>query len=281
MLSVMMLALLLGVQGGDRAQPGLEAILEREAEYCRRLESAALDFVCLEDITEKIDQSKDIATLRWPSARDRPPTSVKRTFLYDFQFVRNGLDIKETRTLLKKNDKEMVVKDAALGTGNFVYQNAVLAPIGIFGSRWREAFSYKISGEGKVGGRSCLIVEAVPKGPSPEIDFLSGRSFIDVTTLEILKIEWSQERIGNYEVFEKRAKRYGMKPKITVTSEFEVEKNGIRFPSRHLIEEAYFGVGGMTNSGRFVRSKTTVIYREFRFFTVSVERTGANPQGKD
>jgi hypothetical protein len=264
--------LLLSAQTPEPPAATLEAILTHEAEYCRRLESAALDFVCLEDIVEKIDQSKDIASLRWQAPGDRPPTSIKRTFLYDFQFVRKGFEVKESRTLLRKNGKETFVMEAGLETRNFVYRNAVLAPLGIFGENWREAFAYRIVGEGRVGGRPCVIVEAVPERGGREIDLLSGRAFIDQTTLEILKIEWSEKRIGNYEVFEERAKRYAMRPLITVISEFEVEKNGIRFPSRHLIEESYYGAGGMERSGRFVRSRTTIVYRDFKFFTVTVEK---------
>jgi hypothetical protein len=164
--------LLLSTQIGNSPRPNLDEILQREAEYCRRLELAALEFVCLEDITEKIDQSKDINLIKWRSPRDRPPTSVKRTFLYDFQFIRKGGSIKETRTLLKQNGRDAEVKDAELETANFVYKNAVLAPVGIFGDRWREAFDYKISGEATFGGRSCLIISVVPKGSQSEIDFL-------------------------------------------------------------------------------------------------------------
>ena len=268
--------LLLSTQVDNSPRPTLDEILQREAEYCQRLELAALDFVCLEDITEKIDQSKDINLVKWSSPRDRPLTSVKRTFLYDFQFIRKGDSIKETRTLLKRNGRDVEVKDAELETGNFVYKNAVLAPIGIFGDKWREAFTYKITGDASVGGRPCLVISAVPKGPQPEIDFLSGRAFIDKSTLDILKIEWSDQKIGNYEAFVKRGERYRMKPRISVTSEFEAEKNGIRFPTRHLIEEAYYGAAGMDSSGKFVRSRTTVLYRDFKFFTVSVERDGNN-----
>jgi len=279
MINVMMSVLpvlLLSAQVGDSHRPSLDEILQREAEYCRRLELAALDFVCLEDITEKIDQSKDIALVTWRSPRDRPPYSVKRTFLYDFQFIRKDGSVKETRTLLKKNGKEMEVKDAELLTGTFVYKNAVLAPVGIFGAPWRDVFNYMISGEDTVGGRSCLIIDAVPKGAHAEIDFLSGRAFIDKSTLDILKIEWSEQKIGNYAAFEKRGERYGMKPRISVTSEFEAEKNGIRFPTRHLIEEAYFGAAGMSSPSKFVRSRTIVLYKDFKFFTVSVERDSFN-----
>jgi hypothetical protein len=44
-------------------------------------------------------------------------------------------------------------------------------------------------------------------------------------------------------------------------------KNGIRFPSRLFVEEAYISAWGRA----FVRSETAVVYRNFRFFTVEVE----------
>lgn len=267
--------LMLGTQAAGPAPVDLEAILEHEAEYCRRLESAALEFVCLEDVVEKIDQSKDIETLRWQTPRDRPPTSIRRTFLYDFQYVRKGSDVREMRTLIKKNGKETVVREAELETRNFVYRNAVLAPVGMFGEKWRNAFRYRLAGTGRAGGRDCVIVEATAKGGLAEVDFLSGRAFIDKATLEILKIEWSEKGIGNREIFERRANLYHMRPSITVISEFEIEKNGIRFPSRHLIEELYYGLGGMDRSGRFLRSRTTIVYREFKFFMVTVEKSFA------
>jgi hypothetical protein len=213
----------------------------------------------------------DIKLATWRSPQDRPPYSVKRTFVYDFQFIRRGGTLKETRTLLRLNGREMNVKNAELQTGIFIYKNAVLAPIGIFGAGWREYFTYRISGKGSVGGRLCLIIDVVPKGPHPEISFLCGKAFIDEASLDILRIEWSEQKIGNYAAFEKRGERYRMKPRISVISEFEVEKNGIRFPSKHLIEEAYFGLAGMETPSKFIRSRTTVVYKDFRFFTVSIE----------
>jgi len=56
-------------------------------------------------------------------------------------------------------------------------------------------------------------------------------------------------------------------PRITLTSEFAVEKNGLRFPSRLVAEEAYLNDRGRT----FVRSTTAVAYKDFKFFTVEVD----------
>jgi hypothetical protein len=57
-----------------------------------------------------------------------------------------------------------------------------------------------------------------------------------------------------------------MRPSVTTSSEFEIERNSDRFPSRYLIREAYNGFGGMNRSARFSRSSTTIVYRELKFF---------------
>lgn len=101
----------------DFPQIDLSEILKKEAEYCRKLEGSVLDFICLEEITEKINQSKDIK-MDQPSlggmtdgvwSREKaviPASKIRRTFLYDYQFIRKDNQIKESRTLLEENGKK-------------------------------------------------------------------------------------------------------------------------------------------------------------------------------
>ena len=260
-------------------QKGLPDILKAAAEYCRKLENAALDFVCLEEITEKINRSREIradapgvrySTRAGETVRKPAPvltSFVTNTYVYDYQFIRKGGRLKETRTLLEENRKKKAEKDAKLKTINFVYQNALLGPVGVLGERWQPYYDYKIAGEESVDGRSVLIIDAIPKTPNPEIRFLYGKIRIDKQTNDILEIAWNQERIGNFEIFEKRGYDYNAEPQISVISEFNIVKNGIRFPSKMKVEEAYLDKSG----SKFVRSVTTVTYKDFRYFTVEVE----------
>lgn len=118
-LSGIAIGLLLSIaQAGDALRPDLGKILEREAQYCLRLEQAALNFVCLEDIAEKVNLTKDIKVDQsalfdmmtdgvWVRSKAGiPPRKIKRTFRYDFQFIREGSRILETRTLLQENGKK-------------------------------------------------------------------------------------------------------------------------------------------------------------------------------
>jgi hypothetical protein len=257
----------------------LPDILKAAAEYCRKLENAALDFVCLEEITEKINRSREIradapgvrySTRAGETSRKPAPvltSFVTNTYVYDFQFIRKDGRLKETRTLIEENRKKKAEKDAKLKTINFVYQNALLGPIGVLGERWQPYYDYKIAGEESVDGRTVLIIDVVPKAPNPGIRFLYGKIRIDKQTKDILEIAWSQERIGNFEVFEKRGYDFNAEPQITIISEFAVVKNGIRFPSKMKVEEAYMDKSG----SKFVRSVTTVTYKDFRYFTVEIE----------
>jgi hypothetical protein len=54
-----------------------------------------------------------------------------------------------------------------------------------------------------------------------------------------------------------------MTPRIVLTSDYGIEKNGIRFPSRYTVQETY-----ARGVRRFQRSETTVVYDQYKFFTV-------------
>jgi hypothetical protein len=82
-----------------------------------------------------------------------------------------------------------------------------------------------------------------------------------------LKIEWDVRSAGNYEKIVEFAKRINSEPRITMISEYEIEKNGIRFPSKYLVREAYYSRRGRT----FVRSEINVTYEEYKFFTVDTK----------
>src|SRR5512145_2150998 len=61
----------------------LAAILEKAAYYCWRLDRAAIDFVCREEVSEMTNRFRRTFS----------------SFLYDFQFVRKKDEVKEQRTI--------------------------------------------------------------------------------------------------------------------------------------------------------------------------------------
>ncbi len=262
----------------------LESLLEKTAEYCRKLESAVLYFICREEISEKIDPALDVPpppTIRswstienWNGLDSRgavvmsaAPPKIKNSYVYDYQCVRKDEQIRETRTLLQENGKKKNEANAALKTSVILYANAMLGPGGIFRKSYQAEYDYTIVGSDKFERKPVIIVDAKPKPDAPEANTLYGKAWIDPVTGNIMKIEYSEKRIGHYEVFEMRGKKYDRTPRVMQRAEFSVEKNGVRFPSKLFVEEAYLNQRGRA----FVRSETTVVYKNFKFFTVEVD----------
>jgi len=261
----------------------LEALLDRAAEYCRRLESSAFDFVCREEITESLDPGLDVGLKRIGAAvvtevpgstRYSGPTliirnvrKIKHTYVYDYQCVRAGRTIREVRTQLKEDRKKKVVPNADLATSVVVFGNALLGPVGIFGERFRPSYDFSVAGEDTIGKARVLVVDATPRPGAPPTRNLYGKAWVDPKTGDILRIEWSENRVGHYDIFEERGKKFGRTPRLVIRSDFSAEKNGIRFPSRLYVEEAYLSEKGKA----FVRSKTEVAYADFKFFSVDYD----------
>jgi hypothetical protein len=259
-------------------QPQLPALLAKAAEYCRKLESSAFDFVCREEIAESIDPSLDVAkgalvpipgltSYKGPTFTISTLRKIKHKFVYDYQCVRAGRAIREMRTQLEENGKKKVVPNAELKTSVVVFGKALLGPVGLFGERFQPDYDFAKAGEEKIGKIRVLVVDAKPKPGAPSSRNLYGKAWIDPVTGNILKIEWSESRVGRFDIFEKRGQLYQRKPRLIISSEFSAEKNGIRFPSRLSVEEAYLKESGKA----FIRSKTEVVYKDFKFFTVSYD----------
>jgi hypothetical protein len=270
------------------AAPSLQEVLAKAAEYCRKLESSAFDFVCREEIRETVDPKYDALARQNPkspaSVNDlgvgasnyMGPTitistvnKIKRSFVYDYQCIRASRTIRETRTELEENGKKMVRENAELQTSVIVFGTALLAPVGVFGERFQPGFDFSVAAEERNEKTKAvvLVVDSKPKPGAPQTRNLYGQAWIDAATGNILKIEWSEDRVGNFDVFEKRGELYKRKPRLIIRSEFSAEKNGIRFPSHLYVEETY-----LKDSGKpFIRSKTDVVYKDFKFFTVEYE----------
>ena len=265
----------------DNSDVDLPALLDSAADYCRKLEGAALDFVCLEKIVEIFDPKLDVKPpIVYPLEKLVTMTNIdrlkdlsirfppkKNTYIYDYQCIRKKGELIERRTLLRENGRKRNEPNVELKTSVVLYQHILLGPVGIFSSRNQPLYDYAVVGRKKIKRRSVIIVEAVPKRDAPSSEVLFGKAWIDPVSGDILKIEWNPERVGHFERFQKRGENYGLEPKLTLMSEFEVAKNGLRFPTCFFAEEAY-----LTKTGRsFVRSATTVTYQDFKFFTVEVE----------
>ncbi len=236
---------------GDQEE--LELILKKCAEYCERLNNVSLYFVCKEEIKEKIYNFRAVE---------------KNMYIYDYQLIRKGNSTNEQRILIKENGQEKNDLDAQLKTKRFQHKFIVFGPIGLLGQKQQKNYNYKILKNVNYKKEKAVILEASPKFPQ-EDDSLYGKIWIRKKDFAILKIEWEQESLRNFEIIEKLAERINAAPIITFISEFGFEKNKIRFPNKYSVEEVYRYLprGGR----RFRMSITTVIYDNYKFFIVDTK----------
>lgn len=237
-------------------QEELELILKKCEEYCERLSSAVLDFICKETITEEIRSRSG-----WNLGAE------KNIYVYDYQLIKKGNSKDEQRILIEENGQEKNDLDAQLKTKRFQYKFIVFGPIGLLGQKQQKNYDYKILKNVNYKKEKAVIIEALPKFPG-EFDALYGKIWIRKKDFAILKIEWEQESMRNFEIIEKLAERINATPLITFISEFGFEKNKIRFPNKYSVEEIYIPRQG---GRRFLRSEITVVYDNYKFFIVETK----------
>ena len=256
---IVFLVQIYGQRTDSTQQAELEAVLKNCADYCKKLEHSSLYFVCTEEIIERI-----YYFLR-PTSIGLRPTGLfkKNTFIYDYQLIRKDNKIIEKRNLIRENGKKKDEKDASLKTEMFEHKYVVFGPIGLLSEAWQRHHEYRILKEEKIRDEKAIIVEAVPHS-GQELEHLFGKAWIRKDDFSILKIEWYQRSMGNFEKIEEFAKELNAEPQITFISEYAFEKNGIRFPSKYFVKEEYIH----PYRRNIRRSETTVTYRDYKFFTV-------------
>jgi len=228
----------------------LAAILKKSGEYCQRLDRAALDFVCLEEVTEM-------------TRHYTPQTDV---YLYDYQFVRKGQETREKRNLIAFNGKKANIPDSPLSSFMFQYKNVLFGPVGLLSKAWQSYHDFRLVGEDTLNNERAAVVEATPNA------FLLtphcyGKIWIKEDDGSVLKIVWDQRSLGNFQSAEEWAKIHEAEPQITAYSEYGFEKNGLRFPSRSYTENAFIE----KNKRKFVNGEISISYKNYRFFMVETE----------
>ena len=122
----------------------LTEILKKTRQYCEKLDKAIFDFVCLEEISERIDYSLEIEKYIELSERYTVPRIEKNEYLYDYQLIRKGGETKERRILLEENGRKKYEEDAELRTSMFHFKNVIFGPLGLLSETWQRNHLYKI-----------------------------------------------------------------------------------------------------------------------------------------
>jgi hypothetical protein len=281
------LAAALGIAGAfpalsARQEPAaddkLARILEKAQEYCRKLESAALDFTCLEKVEEKTFKLPSIkpdtavnlsggASGRMSYSYQSPDSGYSNQVIYDYQFVRKGGQETEKRTLIDDNGLKKHEENAQLTTLSVRAGNALFGPVGLLGAEQQAHYDYRIVDTERRKGKTYVVVEAVPKPSSSKDPADLARIWIREDDASIVKIAWNQPYAGVFAQVKALARELEAEPDLTSTTEYDLVKNGILFPGKDTTEEAYV----LKNGKRFVKSTTKIVYKSYKFTTVEAE----------
>jgi hypothetical protein len=244
-------------------QKRLDDVLQKSLEYCLRLDRIALYFISLEDVRERIFNPYRVVM------RPGGWKTEENTYSYDYQLIRKtGLE-EEKRILIRENGKPCRVEDAPLKTRRFNYKYLAFGLIGLLGDTAQRIHSYLVEDEVKIWRKPALVVRVVPREPD-NARWLYGRAWVSPADGSVFKIEWQEESLGNYEETLKYAQALKAKPALRFTTEYQYEKNGIRFPSRFTVEEDYSQASpGGTRKIR--KSELQITLKDYKFFTVETE----------
>ena len=263
-------------KNNSKKQDDLEIILEKSADYCERLANSALHFICEETIKEEIQGSGGFIarspTITLPGnirmvTGGRGRKIERNAYVYDYQLIKKGENIEETRILLKENGKKKYEKNAPLKTKRFYSKRSVFGPVGLLGKKWQDKYNYKILKEKTIKKRKTFVIEIKPK-MEIEGKLNYGKVWIDKKDFSVLQIEIEQKSLAGFEILEQELKKKKIEPFFTTTHFYFIEKNGIRFPSKTVFEEKYKYKGRRRRSSK--ASKTIITYDKYRFFIVDV-----------
>jgi protein TonB len=264
---------------GEPPSDELRTILDPCAEYCRKLSGAALFYICQEKIRESVKNvAEEETAFIWhvleenyiASAKYRYPAlrgTEKNVYVNDYQLINKDGRIEERRTLLEENGKKVNGKNVPQKAKRPYSLQPIFVPVRLLSREQWPLFSYKMADEEKVMGRKTWVIEVNPRRRRGG-DIKLGKIWVDKSNFRILKAEVvSGLPTGGEQILEE-CSRYYLTPHFTATHFYEVEKNGVLFPSRSEILLEYTG---LVRPNRDTKAKAEIKYENYRFFTVETE----------
>jgi hypothetical protein len=233
------------------------------------LANASFFFVCNEKIEEVRYEHNFVRYYK----NLYPRKIEENTFIYDYQLIKKGIKVEESRILLEENGKKVNERDAELKAQMFYSKRSVFGPVGLLIRKNQDKYNYKTLNEETVNGRETVIIEAKPITEMRDMPNY-GKIWVDKEDNSILKIAVAEESLVGIEQV-KGVINIGIDPVITVTHFYDevyrTDKNQIiRFPSKTVfLYEKYLNKRGF--KGRVIEAKTQYTYYNYKFFTVDVD----------
>jgi hypothetical protein len=188
---------------------------------------------------------------------------VENYYLFDYQFIREAGKPKEKRTMLLKNGKKAKHRDPLPETLALKFKDILLAPIELLDGKYNEFMTFKLVPDDSAEHENCWVLEAAPR-KGTLVPRLGGRIWLNRDDMSVVQIDWDPTTFGHFEAILTRARQYNAKAHVVSYTMYGFEKNGIRFPSLDVTEEAYI----LDGDTMFVRARTQVEYKDYKFFMV-------------
>jgi hypothetical protein len=250
------------------------SILHETKDYCERVKSIALYYMCIEEIESKryFYRATNPGRIRedgtfesMPGKKLKLRNSKKTTYKYDFQLVKKDEELVEQRILLEENRKVKNKKNAELKV-KFNAKYLIYGPVGFTSAYWRYFFDYEILGMEKINGQKATVMSAVPKPNNTENKNIA-KIWISEKDDSILRIEWEPQSIIDYEERNLESEAGDLRTTVVWRVDYGVEKNGVRFPSRQYIQEFLISETG----DRYILNEITFNFTDYKFFIVETE----------
>jgi TonB family protein len=275
----------------DPSHAILQDLLEDCAEYCQKLENAALYFVCEERINEihgyfntgrkgwilsstaesegrRIEDGGRVymATLSKYRVLE-PDKTEKNRYVCDYQLIRGVGKVQERRIIIKKNGRETGDQKSYLEDSHYSVLMPIFAAIQLLSRDRQPQFQYKILSDETTNGIGAYVIEAVPKLENAG-SVERAKIWVAKGSLQILKIETEGIPLSGYDDIFREAAAFLVRPTATITHTYAIEKNGIMFPSRVSVRVRY----PTQNPDISVQKlRIDMEYDNYRFFTVKTE----------
>ena len=223
--------------GESDSQKILYRILEETGDYCEIVKNMALFYVCKEKVVyvKYYYTKRGLEKFSLSSGKLKARDSRQKTFTYDYQLIKKEKELREKRILLEEDGKEKYEEDVEIRPVKYIGKYLVYGPVGFLSKYWQKRFDYKIIGEEILDGKETIIIESSPKKEREENENY-GRVWVDKKNFSILKIEYDPRSIKDYEDELILSPIGDLKKKVVWTVHYGVEKKGVRFPSKQLVQ---------------------------------------------
>lgn len=240
------------------ADEKLATILKLAAGYCRHLETAGFRYFCTETVEEET----------WPGRT----CTGKNQYRYDFQIIGRKRTLYERRTLLEENGRQVKVKNVKQKT---IFQTSMMffSPIDLLSDGNQPLFTYGLLGSERIGNQDCLLLDIRAKAQNADKPLLEGRVLLSRKDGSVLRIDVAQNAIIGLGERRILAQEEGY-PEIEISNIhwYEVEKNGLHFPSRAEMRELY-----LVNDLKTLHYVVNYAYSGYNFFQVDVGAVNFKP----